>query len=63
MKKHVEKYQCCGEPGDYCMEYRFRSCVWEITLKCSFSCMYCGSKAGESRDNELTTEECLTVNS
>lgn len=41
--------------------FRLRSCVWEITLACCFSCRYCGSKAGRARDNELTTEECLNV--
>lgn len=43
------------------MSYRLRSCVWEITLACCFSCKYCGSKAGRARENELTTEECLRV--
>lgn len=41
--------------------YRLRSCVWEITLACCFSCRYCGSKAGKARENELTTKECLSV--
>ena len=41
--------------------YRLRSCVWEITLMCCFSCKYCGSKAGKERANELTTEECLNI--
>ena len=41
--------------------FRLRSCVWEITLACCFSCAYCGSKAGRARENELTTEECLSV--
>ena len=43
------------------MSYRLRSCVWEITLACCFSCKYCGSKAGRARENELTTEECFSV--
>lgn len=42
-------------------KYPLRSCVWEITLKCCFSCKYCGSKAGAARENELTTEECLSI--
>ena len=42
-------------------EYRLRSCVWEITLACCFSCKYCGSRAGAARKNELTTEECLNI--
>ncbi|MBS6862115.1 MAG: radical SAM/SPASM domain-containing protein [Clostridiales bacterium] len=41
--------------------YRLRSCVWEITLACCFSCKYCGSKGGRARENELTTAECLDV--
>ena len=41
--------------------YRLRSCVWELTLACCFSCKYCGSKAGAPRMNELSTEECLKV--
>ncbi|MBO4562728.1 MAG: radical SAM protein [Clostridia bacterium] len=43
------------------MSFRLRSCVWEITLACCFSCRYCGSRAGKARENELTTEECLLV--
>lgn len=43
------------------MSYRLRSCVWEITLACCFSCAYCGSRAGKPRQNELTTNECLRV--
>ena len=41
--------------------YRLRSCVWEITLACCFSCKYCGSEGGRARENELTTAECLDV--
>ena len=43
------------------MNFRLRSCVWEITLACCFNCAYCGSKAGHSREKELTTEECLRI--
>lgn len=43
------------------MRFQLRSCVWEITLRCCFSCKYCGSGAGKARQNELTTEECLCV--
>ena len=42
-------------------KYRLRSCVWEITLACCFSCKYCGSGAGRARENELNTEECFRV--
>lgn len=41
--------------------FRLRSCVWEITLACCFSCKYCGSKAGKPRDHELTTKECIDI--
>lgn len=41
--------------------FQLKTCVWEITLACCFSCKYCGSKAGAARENELTTEECLSV--
>jgi len=47
--------------GSIMYRYRLKSCVWEITLKCCFSCKYCGSKAGVARENELSTEECLSV--
>ena len=42
-------------------EYSLRTCVWEITLACCFSCRHCGSRAGKARENELTTAECLDV--
>ena len=41
--------------------YALRNCVWEITLACSFSCKYCGSKAGKASEGELTTAECMEV--
>lgn len=41
--------------------YPLKSCVWEITLKCCFSCKYCGSKAGKARANELSTQECIMI--
>lgn len=41
--------------------FSLQSCVWEITLACCFSCKYCGSKGGKARDNELTTEECISI--
>ena len=43
------------------MEYKLKTCVWEITLGCCFSCRYCGSGGGKARENELSTEECLRV--
>ena len=41
--------------------YKLSSCVWEITLSCSFSCKYCGSRAGRAQEGELSTAECLDV--
>ncbi len=35
--------------------------VWEITLRCDLSCRHCGSRAGRTRPDELTTEECLDL--
>ncbi|MBR3554291.1 MAG: radical SAM protein [Oscillospiraceae bacterium] len=41
--------------------WKLDSIVWELTLRCCFRCAYCGSRAGEARENELTTGECLSV--
>lgn len=41
--------------------FLLKSCVWEITLACPFSCKYCGSNAGKARHDELTTEECVDI--
>lgn len=35
--------------------------VWEITLKCNLACKHCGSRAGDARDDELSTEEALDL--
>lgn len=35
--------------------------VWEITLKCNLACSHCGSRAGDSRVDELSTEEALDL--
>lgn len=35
--------------------------VWEITLACDHRCLHCGPRAGIGRDDELDTEECLSV--
>lgn len=35
--------------------------VWEITLKCNLACSHCGSRAGEARAGELTTDEALDL--
>ena len=36
-------------------------CVWEITLACDLGCKHCGSRAGQARPQELSTEACLRV--
>jgi len=38
-----------------------RRCTWEITLACNLRCGHCGSRAGEARPDELTTEEAFQV--
>ena len=35
--------------------------VWEITLACDLACRHCGSRAGRSRPDELSTEEALDM--
>jgi radical SAM protein with 4Fe4S-binding SPASM domain len=35
--------------------------VWEITLACDLGCVHCGSRAGEARDEELSTDEALDL--
>ncbi|MEH2138805.1 nif11-class peptide radical SAM maturase 3 [Nostoc sp.] len=44
------------------MTYRRISyAVWEITLKCNLACQHCGSRAGHTRVNELSTSEALDL--
>jgi radical SAM protein with 4Fe4S-binding SPASM domain len=35
--------------------------VWELTLACDQPCTHCGSRAGDARPSELSTEEALRV--
>ncbi|AXR03996.1 MULTISPECIES: radical SAM protein [Pseudoalteromonas] len=42
-------------------EARQTYAVWEITLKCNLACSHCGSRAGDSRVNELSTTEALDL--
>ena len=35
--------------------------VWETTLRCDHACAHCGSRAGDARPDELSTEELLGV--
>ena len=43
------------------MTYRISYAVWEITLKCNLACQHCGSRAGNTRTKELSTEEALDM--
>lgn len=44
------------------MSYRRISyAVWEITLKCNLACQHCGSRAGHTRTDELSTAEALDL--
>jgi nif11-class peptide radical SAM maturase 3 len=40
---------------------RISYAVWELTLKCNLACIHCGSRAGNARNNELSTEEALDL--
>ncbi len=40
---------------------RISYAVWEITLKCNLGCSHCGSRAGQARSKELSTEEALDL--
>jgi radical SAM protein with 4Fe4S-binding SPASM domain len=33
---------------------------WELTKRCNFRCLHCGSSAGAPRDNELSLQEALS---
>ena len=35
--------------------------VWEITLKCNLACSHCGSRAGDKRNDELSTSEAFDL--
>jgi len=38
-----------------------RRCTWEITLACNLRCGHCGSRAGQARPDELSTDEAFVV--
>ena len=48
-------------PKNMLEEYYPRQAVWELTLKCNMNCLHCGSKAGKSRERELTLDECMDI--
>src|SRR5262245_3646227 len=35
--------------------------VWETTLRCDLACRHCGSRAGRTRPDELSTAEALDL--
>lgn len=41
--------------------HRTSYAVWEITLKCNLACSHCGSRAGNTRSKELSTQEALDL--
>lgn len=41
--------------------YQPKYVVWELTLACDQPCTHCGSRAGEARPMELSTEKALDV--
>lgn len=41
------------------MEYKAKTCVWEITVACNMRCKHCGSSCTNASEDELTTEEAL----
>jgi len=42
-------------------KYNPKQVVWELTLKCNLRCIHCGSSAGKSRPDELSTKESLKL--
>jgi len=42
-------------------QYALGCIVWEITLKCNMKCIHCGSSAGKTREEEMTTDESLEL--
>ncbi|MFH1434343.1 MAG: radical SAM protein, partial [Pseudomonadota bacterium] len=41
--------------------YQPRYAAIEITNRCNLRCLHCASDSGSARDNEMTTEEIITV--
>jgi radical SAM protein with 4Fe4S-binding SPASM domain len=40
---------------------RYAYAVWELTLQCNLGCVHCGSRAGQARAEELSTDEALDL--
>ena len=64
---HFDSNQLTTRNSPFHARTRFQSsepprlAVWELTLKCNLGCKHCGSRAGTSRDYELTTAEALDL--
>lgn len=43
------------------MEYKAKTCVWEITVACNMRCKHCGSSCTIASKDELTTDEAIEV--
>lgn len=41
--------------------YPLDTCVWELTRRCNFSCAYCGSRAGQADERELSLSQCFAI--
>lgn len=55
------KLPLAGESRAVDQKWRPIYAVWEITLRCDLACNHCGSRAGRTRPDELTTEEALDL--
>jgi len=50
-----------GMPEEKFNPYFPKCFVWELTLKCNLKCLHCGSSAGITRPDELSTAEALLL--
>jgi len=58
----MEQIEDQGKSAHRYTPYKRKSyAVWEITLKCNLACSHCGSRAGDERSDELTTEEAFDL--
>ncbi|MDO4304624.1 MAG: radical SAM protein, partial [Bacillota bacterium] len=46
---------------DWNMKYQPITCVWEVTMGCNMRCGHCGSSCAEPLEDELNTEEALSL--